>query len=172
VPDDFPRNATDIREAHDLDTNEVWMRFRVDLQSPPCPGARWWLPKRCRIVSTDQYRTNYYYCGLEHFVVTLDPRSGFAYFDEYRGGPFVEPSFGFGLAFDDGVAVSLVWADSPAARAGLQVGQRLMSIQGEPTDSTCEAIRRALRAMSGETIELAWDGGDATLIREAGTTPR
>ncbi|MDA8018470.1 MAG: hypothetical protein MPN21_13595 [Thermoanaerobaculia bacterium] len=34
VPEDFPRSATEIREAHDLDTNQVWIRFEVDRSSP------------------------------------------------------------------------------------------------------------------------------------------
>ena len=104
---------------------------------------------------------------LEHFVVTLDARSGYAYFDEYRGGPFVQPSFGFGLSFADGIAVSLVWEDSPAAAAGVQVGQVLTSIQGRPADATCESMRNALRALSGESIELVWEGGGATLTGES-----
>ena len=103
---------------------------------------------------------------LEHFVVTLDTRTESAWFDQYREGPYARPTFGFSLAFDENIYVSLVWDDSPAARAGLRVGQRLSALNGIPTDASCEGIRRALQAMSGETIALAWDGGAVTLKRE------
>lgn len=107
---------------------------------------------------------------LEHFVVTLDARSSAAWFDRYRAGPFSRPSYGLGLAFEDGVSVSLIWDDSPAAAAGLEVGQRLVSINDEPATASCEGIRSAMRAMSvGDSIELGWDGGGATLVREGAT---
>ena len=104
---------------------------------------------------------------LEHFVVTLDARSASAWLDRYRDGPFARPSYGFGLAFDDGISVSLVWDDSPAAAANLQVGQRLTSINGQPATATCDGVRGAMRAMTtGDSIDLQWDGGQATLVRE------
>jgi hypothetical protein len=102
---------------------------------------------------------------LEHFVVTLDARSESAYFDKYREGPFARSSFGFSLAFDAEIAIALVWDDSPAAKAGLRAGQRLISINGVATTSSCEGIQRALRAMSGQTIQVTWDAGTATLPR-------
>jgi len=104
---------------------------------------------------------------LEHFVVTLDAKHSVAYFDRYRDGPLVRPSFGFGLSFEQDVAVSLVWDGSPAAEAGLRVGDRVTVINGEPTEASCDGIRSAMRAMSGGgTIELEWEGGAATLVRE------
>ena len=102
---------------------------------------------------------------LEHFVVTLDARSGSAWLDPYRGGPFRSPSLGFSLAFDEEISIGLVWEDSPAARAGLSPGTPLTAINGEPTESTCEGIRRALAAMSARTVELSWEGGSAAVTR-------
>lgn len=103
---------------------------------------------------------------LEHFVVTLDPRTRAAWFDRYRDGPYARASYGFGLAFEDGVSVSLVWDESPAAAAGLQVGQQLSSINGQPATTSCAGIRSAMRAMStGDRIDLAWETGEATLVR-------
>jgi len=32
VPDIFPHDITDIHEQHDIDTNEVWMRFSLNAQ--------------------------------------------------------------------------------------------------------------------------------------------
>lgn len=103
---------------------------------------------------------------LERFVVTLDPRSGSAWFDPYGEGPLDRPSFGFTLAFDGAVSIGTVWEGSPAARAGLKAGTRLTGIGGAPAELSCAGIRRALDAMSGETIRLTWDDGAATLSRE------
>lgn len=104
---------------------------------------------------------------LEHFVVTLDARSASAYFAPYRGGPYARAAYGFGLSFHDGVRVALVWEGSPADRAGMRVGQRVVAINGEPVDPPCPGIRNALRAVSqGDRIDLRWEGGGATLTRQ------
>jgi hypothetical protein len=104
---------------------------------------------------------------LEHFVATLDSITSTAYFDQYRGGPFSRSSYGFGLSFDEAVRVSLVWDGSPAETAGLHVGQRVTSINGQPTSTSCDGIRSAMRAISGgDTIDLGLDGGATTLTRE------
>jgi len=105
---------------------------------------------------------------LEHFVVTLDSKTSTAYFDQYRDGPFARSSYGFGLGFDEAVSVSIVWEDSPAEAAGLRIGQRVTSINGQPADTSCDGIRDAMRAMSeGNTIDLEWDGGGDTLTEKA-----
>ncbi len=104
---------------------------------------------------------------LEHFVVTLDSKSASAYFDKYRDGPFARPSFGFGLSFEETPTVDLVWDDSPASDIGLRVGQRVTSINGQPTKTSCDGIRSAMRSISEhETIELEWDDGADTLTRK------
>lgn len=104
---------------------------------------------------------------LEHFVVTLDTRSATVYFDQYRDGPFVSPSFGFGLSFDETPTVALVWDNTPAADIGLRVGQRVIAINGQPAETSCEGIRNTMRSISEyETIEIEWDDGAGTLTRE------
>lgn len=104
---------------------------------------------------------------LRNFIVTLDTKSSSAYFEQYRDGPFVRPSYGFGLSFDDPVSISLVWDQSPAAAAGLRVGQRVTSIGGRPASTSCDGVRDTIRAMSeGDAIELQWEGGSTTLTRE------
>ena len=109
---------------------------------------------------------------LEHFVVTLDARSGAAYLDKYREGPFVRPSFGFSLSYEPDVSVSLVWDNSPAAKAGLRVGQRLTAINGIEVASSCDGIERALRAMDEQTIRLEWEEGAAVLTRDSSARPQ
>ncbi len=103
---------------------------------------------------------------LEHFIVTLDSRSEIAYFTAYSEGIVVEPSFGFSLAYDNGISVAAVWDGSPAKAAGLRVGLELISINGEKVEYSRQGILRAVRAMEGEEIELAWDGGSAKLTRQ------
>ncbi len=102
---------------------------------------------------------------LEHFVVTLDQRSAAAWFSPYLESAFLQPSFGFGLSFEgDDVRVSLVWDDSPAATAGLEVGHRVLAIDGESATADCAGIQQALRAISsGTSIELEWEAGKARL---------
>lgn len=102
---------------------------------------------------------------LEHFVVTLDVGSGDAYFAEYADGPFARSSFGFSPAFGENITVALVWADSPAALAGLQPGLHLTAINGVATDGSQDGIRRVIEAMGGSEIELTWEGGSAKLSR-------
>lgn len=104
---------------------------------------------------------------LQHFIVTLDSRSGSAYFEPYRGGPFARSSFGFGLDFDTAASVGLVWEGSPAEAAGLRVGQRVTAINGQAAETSCAGIRKAMHAISeGDTIQIEWDGGAGTLTRE------
>jgi len=104
---------------------------------------------------------------LEHYVITLDARSKAAYFDRYRPGPFVRSGFGLNLGFEPGPNVSLVWEDSPAARAGLRPGQALDSINGKALDASCESMLHALRAVSeDDRIELETGDAQITLERQ------
>lgn len=105
---------------------------------------------------------------LSHFVVTLDYNSSTAYLHQYRDGPFLRQSFGFGLAFDDSVSVSMVWDDSPAAEAGLRVGHAVTALDGRPTDTSCAGIRSAIQAMAeSDSLDVGWDGATKTLSRES-----
>jgi len=103
---------------------------------------------------------------LKHYIITLDPRSKAAYFEKYYEAPFMRSSFGLSLAFEPTMSVSLVWDKSPASKAGLQVGQLLNSINGEATSTSCDSIQNVLKAMSGDLVELEWEGGATKLIRE------
>ncbi|MEX2498293.1 MAG: aspartyl protease family protein [Wenzhouxiangellaceae bacterium] len=105
---------------------------------------------------------------FDHFVVTLDSSNATAYFDQYRNGPFARQSYGFSLSFEEEQPkVSLVWDESPAESAGLKVGQRVTAINGQPTDASCDGIRKTMRAMSdGNTIAVEWEGGEAELTRQ------
>ncbi len=102
---------------------------------------------------------------LDHFIVTLDFRSNAAYAEKYADIKRAKPPFGFSLGFEERVFVSLVWKDSQAERAGLRVGQTISSINGVATDLSCEGMQRAIEAMNGQRIEIAWDEGSATLGR-------
>ncbi len=103
---------------------------------------------------------------LEHFVVTLDASNSQAYFDQYQAGDYSRNSYGLALSFEGHPRVSLVWEDSPAQQAGIQVGDRVTSINGQAMDDSCGAIRDASRMMSsGDSLDIAWQGGHATLRR-------
>ncbi|MDQ8205118.1 aspartyl protease family protein [Pelagicoccus sp. SDUM812003] len=104
---------------------------------------------------------------LERFVVTFDSQSETAYFDRYSEDSYDRPSFGFTLAFFDGISVAVVWDDSPAQAAGLRPGMPLTSINGEATELTSEGILRALAAMEGQEISLSWEGGSAKLTSKS-----
>ncbi len=102
---------------------------------------------------------------LEHFVVTLDTKSSSAYFSEYKKGEYIRPSYGFSLSFDEQVLVSLVWDNSPAQKAGLSVGQHVTSINGKPTETSCEGIRDVMKAMESDSIQLEWKDDSKKITR-------
>ncbi len=60
----------------------------------------------------------------------------------------------FGVASDTGVMVGGVEADSPAAKAGIQVGDILTGIDGERVDSVSGLSRAVRRMKAGETVTL------------------
>lgn len=103
---------------------------------------------------------------LEHFVVTFDSKSGVAYFTKYNDGPLADSSFGFSLAFNEGISVALVWDKSAAAMAGLCPGMALTSINGKETELSNEGIQSAISALQGNDIHLEWIGGSATLTQK------
>jgi hypothetical protein len=90
------------------------------------------------------------------------------------GGPTMEfGGIGAGLVQSaDGLALQNVFADDPAARAGLHAGDRIVSIDGEPTDgmSVADALQR-IRGEPGTTVGVSvWrpETGeivDRTLVR-------
>ena len=103
---------------------------------------------------------------LDRYVVTLDIRTGAAYLDRYSRKPMNPSSFGFALAFEDGAHVSLLWDDSPATVVGLDLGQKILSVNGVPTNSSCASIQQTLNDLAQERIELEWPGGSAVIERQ------
>lgn len=104
---------------------------------------------------------------MQNFIVTLDMKNSLVYFERIRDGSYVRQSYGFGFDFDEAVSISAVWDDSPASAAGLRVGQRITSINGQPIDASCDGIRRAMRAISnGNVLELGLGSGNVKLTRD------
>lgn len=103
---------------------------------------------------------------LKNYIATLDSRSESAYFKKYSDGVFAESSFGFSFAFDKRISIGAVWENSPANAAGLQAGLELLSINGVEAAYTKDGLLRAVKAMEGEEIELAWKGGSVKLVRK------
>lgn len=60
----------------------------------------------------------------------------------------------YGAPRDAGVLVSEVESDSPAARAGVQVGDVITEVDGERVDWTGDLSRAVRRKNAGETVEL------------------
>jgi serine protease Do len=61
---------------------------------------------------------------------------------------------GLGIKDSDGVLVSDVMKDSPAERAGIQEGDVLLSMNGEPAGSVAQFRNRVARTAPGETVKL------------------
>ncbi|HEV8231191.1 MAG TPA: PDZ domain-containing protein [Thermoanaerobaculia bacterium] len=60
----------------------------------------------------------------------------------------------YGAPKDAGVLVAEVEPDSPAARAGIQVGDVLTTVDGERVTSTWDVSRSVRRKKGGETVEI------------------
>ena len=60
----------------------------------------------------------------------------------------------FGAPKEAGVLVGSVEADSPAAKAGLQVGDIVTAVDGDPVDSIGDLISDVRRKKGGEAIKL------------------
>ena len=62
----------------------------------------------------------------------------------------------FGDSVSRGVAIAGVRAGSPAARAGLERGDVIVSLNGNAVRSSAELVSRLLRWHPGDTISVAW----------------
>jgi len=60
----------------------------------------------------------------------------------------------FGAPTEAGVLVGKVEADGPAARAGLEVGDVVTSLDGDRVESTGKLVREVRRHRAGETMKL------------------
>lgn len=84
-----------------------------------------------------------------------------------RGVEEPDPVAGLGLTLDMPKMQALVGEvspDSPAARAGLQKGDKIVAVQGEPVDGWRDWVEK-VRARPGEALEMTVerDGGQETL---------
>ena len=80
----------------------------------------------------------------------------------------------FGASRDAGVLVAEVEKDSPAAKAGIEVGDVLTSIDGERVTSSWELSRTVRRKDAGETVrlELTRNRGTKTVTAKLEERPR
>ncbi|GAA0347696.1 hypothetical protein GCM10009092_10090 [Bowmanella denitrificans] len=95
---------------------------------------------------------------LRHFIITLDSKSQAAYFKAYQQGPYSKEGYGFALSFESlsqntqsyasQPSISLVWQDSPAAKAGLKVGQKVSAIDGMALNGSCDNLRQTQQLLS------------------------
>jgi carboxyl-terminal processing protease len=78
----------------------------------------------------------------------------------------------------DGVYVTGVLPDSPAEEAGVEAGERIASVDGEPTvDLTSSEVVALIAGEEGEPVTVGFDRGDAgprelTMVREALQLPQ
>ncbi len=71
----------------------------------------------------------------------------------------------FGVSAEAGVLVGHVEPDSPADKAGLEVGDILVEVDGEPVASTWDLGRAVRRKKDGETAALeVWRDGSAQTL--------
>ena len=71
-----------------------------------------------------------------------------------------------GVALTEGALITDVLADSPAARAGLQVGDVITAVNGEPVDAERTLRDRMIAYEPGDTVALTLMRGGETLTLE------
>ena len=106
---------------------------------------------------------------LEHFVITLHHPSKTAFFDAIESGapalPVKPSGFGFGVAYKEVVYISAIWAGSPAAEAGLKVGDVITSVNGAAMSLDQANIRRLTTALAKEKLELVVNGKTVSIAK-------
>ena len=71
----------------------------------------------------------------------------------------------FGVSEESGVLIGHVEPDSPAAKAGLEVGDILVEVDGQPVESTWDMGRAVRKKKEGETATLeVWRDGRAETL--------
>jgi len=90
--------------------------------------------------------------------------------------PYAHPFLGVlplrpaGEPLPEGVTVRYVMPDSPAAEAGLQIGDRITELAESPVGDVTEALD-VLNAMSaGDSLKVKWLRGDEAMSQEVTTT--
>jgi len=79
----------------------------------------------------------------------------------------------FGLEGRPGIVVAGIYRDGPAQRAGLQPGDLIVSLDGQPATDGRHAMNQVAQAQPGETIDIAVlrNGQVLTLTAEIGLRP-
>ncbi len=71
------------------------------------------------------------------------------------------------IATDDGVTVDEVVPDGPADRAGVEPGDLLLAIDGDPLESATEMVARLRSYGPGDVVELVVERGDGSVVLDA-----
>ena len=66
------------------------------------------------------------------------------------------------LPAERGVVLSSIVPDSPAAKAGLKVGDRITAFRDEPVKSTADLLKHAAKLAKGDSAEITVDRGGKT----------
>lgn len=100
----------------------------------------------------------------DHRVILAQTTSR-AYLGVHLLGLTPELRLHFGAVADRGVLVSRVEPDSPAARAGIAVGDLITGVDGAPLATPAQLVGRILHREEGDEIELqiVRDGSDRAL---------